>query len=151
MAFKTCFVVLYWSYCKLMFWLESCHSCLMSGLGEDFRGFRIVVWHWMNFVEGRIRLRPYLHLLIIDWLRVALMGNSSQWCTNLATIVSRFCTTHVLLRSVIVRCHAILERIKRWYNDSLYLGWQGIWSILVIISFVVSTRIDMCLLFPLKN
>ena len=43
-------------------------------------------------------------------LKVALIGRSSHCLTYLATILSRFWTTHVLLRSATVRCHDSLDR-----------------------------------------
>ena len=50
----------------------------MSGFGEDFKAFRIIVWHSINFAEGRIRFMPYLDVLKIKELKIEHIGNSSQ-------------------------------------------------------------------------
>ena len=49
----------------------------MSGFGEDFKAFRIIVWHSINFAEGRIRFMPYLDVLKIKELKVDHIGNST--------------------------------------------------------------------------
>ena len=76
----------------------------MSGFGEDFKAFRIIVWHSINFAEGRIRFMPYLDVLKIKELKVEQIGNSSHYLTNLEITLSKFSTTHVLLRSTKVKC-----------------------------------------------
>ena len=48
----------------------------MSGFGEDFKAFRIIVWHSINFAEGRIRFMPYLDVLKIKELKVEHIGSS---------------------------------------------------------------------------
>ena len=50
----------------------------MSLLGEDFNVFRIVVWHCMNLIDGRIRLIPYFDLLIIRLLKLLLDNNNNN-------------------------------------------------------------------------
>ena len=61
----------------------------MSGFGEDFKAFRIIVWHSINFAEGRIRFMPYLDVLKIKELKVEHIGNSSHCLTNLETTLSK--------------------------------------------------------------
>ena len=46
----------------------------MSGLGEDFKALRIIVWHSTNLIDGRIRFIPYLDAFKIKELKVALIG-----------------------------------------------------------------------------
>ena len=67
----------------------------MSGFGEDFKAFRIIVWHSISFAEGRIRFMPYLDMLKIKELKVEHIGNSSHCLTNLKTTPSKFSTTHI--------------------------------------------------------
>ena len=50
----------------------------MSGFGEDFNAFRIIVWHSTNLTDGRIRFIPYLDVFKIKELKVALIGKSSH-------------------------------------------------------------------------
>ena len=74
----------------------------MSLLGEDFNVFRIVVWHCMNLIDGRIRLIPYFDLLIIRLLKVALMGSSSHCLIYFETMLSRLSIIQVLLIIIII-------------------------------------------------
>jgi len=140
MAFNTCLVLRNWSYWMLQPILELDQRMLISisELGDDLRAFLTTTWHCINFVHGRIRLIPYFDFDRIGELKVALIGNSSHSRTYWDTILSRFSGTHVLPMSAIAKCHAILERTKRWYNWSLFLGWQGILSILLIKSLTNS-------------
>ena len=61
----------------------------MSGFGEDFKAFRIIVWHSINVAEGRIRFMPYLDVLEIKELKVEDIGHSSHCLTNLETTLSK--------------------------------------------------------------
>ena len=81
----------------------------MSRFGEDFKAFRIIVWHSVNLTDGRIRLMPYLDVPKIKELKVEHIGSSSHCLTNLATTLSTFSTTHVLLRSAMVKCQESLN------------------------------------------
>ena len=47
---------------------------------------------------------PYLDVLKIKELKVEQIGNSSHYLTNLEITLSKFSTTHVLLRSTKVKC-----------------------------------------------
>ena len=85
----------------------------MSGFGEDFKVFCIIVWHSMNLIDGRIRFIPYLDAFKIKELKVALIGKSSHCLTYLETTLSKFSTTHVLLRSAMVKCQASFDCTKR--------------------------------------
>ena len=86
----------------------------MSGFGEDFKAFHIIVWHSINFAEGRIRFIPYLDVLNTKELKVEHIGNSSHCLTNLETTLSKFSTTHVLLRSAMVKCQVSFDGTKGW-------------------------------------
>ena len=48
----------------------------MSGLGENFKAFRIIAWHSINLIDGRIRFIPYLDVFKIKELKVALIAES---------------------------------------------------------------------------
>ena len=45
----------------------------MSGFGEDFKAFRIIVWHSINLIDGRIRFIPYLDVFKVNELKVELI------------------------------------------------------------------------------
>ena len=94
----------------------------MSLLGEDFNLFRMFVWHCINLIEGSTRLIPYLDLLIIKLLKVALMGSSSHCLIYLETILSRFSMIQVLLISAMVRFQEIFDNRRRWYRSNLFFG-----------------------------
>ena len=51
----------------------------MSGFGEDFNAFRIIVCHSINLNDGKIRFIPYLDVSKIKELKVALIGESRAW------------------------------------------------------------------------
>ena len=48
------------SYCMFLLVLVIAHRFLMSSFGENLRADRATVWHWTNFVEGRMIFRPNL-------------------------------------------------------------------------------------------
>ena len=75
----------------------------MSLLGEDFSLFQMFVWHCINLIEGSTRLIPYMDLLIIKLLKVALMGSSSHCLIYFETMLSRFSMIQVLFISAMVR------------------------------------------------
>ena len=77
MAFRTCFVFLYWSYWTLQPKPVFAHNELMLEFGDDLRAFLMTVWHCKNFVEGRMHLIPYLNLGKMRVLRVAVIGSST--------------------------------------------------------------------------
>ena len=101
--------------------LELDQNKLMSELGDDLRAFLATTWHCINFVDGKIKFIPYLDFDKTRELRMALIGNSSNWRIYLDVTLSMFSTTHVLLKSAIVKCHDILEGTKRLYDCSLFL------------------------------
>ena len=86
----------------------------MLGFGEDFKVFRIIVWHSINFTEGRIRLMPYLDVFKIKELKVDHIGFSSHYFINPGTTLSKFSTTYVLLRPAMVKCQESFYSTKRW-------------------------------------
>ena len=86
----------------------------MSGFDEDFKELCIIVWHSIYFTEGRIRFMPYIDVFRIEELKVAHIGHSSHCLTNLETTLSKFSTTHVLLRSAMLKCQESFDNTKRW-------------------------------------
>ena len=83
----------------------------MSLLGEDFSLFRMFVWHCINFIEGSTKLIPYLDLLIIKLLKVAL--ESSRHCLiYFETMLSTFLMIQVSLISALVRFQEIFDNIR---------------------------------------
>ena len=50
--------------------LVAAHNKLTSGLGEDLRAFMMTVWHWINFVEGNIKLTPHFEFWRMRVLKV---------------------------------------------------------------------------------
>ena len=105
--------------------LVSAQSDLMSGFGEDFKAFRIIVWHSINFAEERIRFMPYIGVLKIKELKVEHIGNSSHCLRNVETTLSTFSSTHVLLRSAIVKYQESCDSTKRWQRRSLLFWVAG--------------------------
>ena len=85
----------------------------MSGFGNDVKAFRIIVWHSINLIDGRIRYILYLNVCKIKEVKVALIGKSSYCLKNLETSKSKFSTTHVLLRSAMGYCLARFDSSKR--------------------------------------
>ena len=85
----------------------------MSGFGEDFKFFRIIIWHSVDLTDGRIRLMPNIDGFKMK-LIVALIGNSSHCLTKLATALPKFSTTHVLLKSAMVKCQERFDSARRW-------------------------------------
>ena len=88
-------------------------SDLMSGFGEDFKAFRIIVWHSINLIDGRIRFIPYLEVVKMKELKFALIGKSSHCLTYLEITLSKFSITQVLLRSAMVKYQASFDSTKR--------------------------------------
>ena len=86
----------------------------MSRLGEDFKAVHILVWHSINFIEGRIRFMPYQDIFEIKELKVEHIGNFSHCLTNLEITLSKFSTTYVLLRSAMFKCEKSFDSTKRW-------------------------------------
>ena len=86
----------------------------MSLLGEDFNLFRMFVWHCINLIEGSIQLIPYLDLLIIRLLKVALMRSSSRCLIYFETMLSMFSMIQVLRISAMVRFQEIFDNRRRW-------------------------------------
>ena len=81
---------------------------------KNSKAFRIIVWHSIRFAEGRIRFMPYLDVLKVKELKVEHIGNSSHCLRNLETTLSKFSTSHVLLRSAIVKYQESFDSTKRW-------------------------------------
>ena len=81
----------------------------MSSFMDVFKLDRETVWHWVNFVDGRMTFKPNLFRGRNTLLRVAEIGSSSHFRIYLEARVSKVSQIHVLDISVTVNSHEIFE------------------------------------------
>ena len=92
-----------------LFVLVAFQIFFISSSGEDFRADRDIVWHWTNFVEGRMMLRPNLFLGSDMLLKVVQTGSSSHILMNFDATPSSFSQIQVFEISETVKFHEIFE------------------------------------------
>ena len=85
------------------------HNLLMSSFMDVFKLDRETVWHWVNFVDGRMTFQPNLFRGRNTLLRVAEIGSSSYFPMYLEARVSKVSQIHILDISVTVNSHEIFE------------------------------------------
>jgi hypothetical protein len=82
----------------------------MSSFIDAFKVERETVWHWINFVEGKMIFKPNLFWGRYTLLRVADIGSSSHFRIYLVATLSKVSRQiQVLDISVIVKFHDIFE------------------------------------------
>ena len=87
------------------------HNLSMSSFINAFKVERETVWHWINFVEGKMIFKPNLFWGRYTLLRVADIGSSSHFRIYLVATLSKVSQIQVLDISVIVKIkfHEIFE------------------------------------------
>ena len=81
----------------------------MSSFMDVFKLDRETVWHWANFVDGRMTFKLNLFQGRNTLLRVAGIGSSSHFQIYLGARVSKVSQIRVLDISVTVNSHEIFE------------------------------------------
>ena len=88
----------------------------MSSFMDVFKLDRETVWHWVNFVDGRMTFKPNLFRGRNTSLRVAEIGSSSHFRIYLEARVSKVLQIHVLIHLLLL----IPTRFLRASSD--YIG-----------------------------
>jgi hypothetical protein len=81
----------------------------MSSFIDAIKVERETVWHWINFVEGKMIFKPNLFWGSYTLLRVVDIGSSSHFRIYLVATLSKVSQIQVLDISVIVKFHEIFE------------------------------------------
>ena len=81
----------------------------MSPFGDFFKHFLSETWHWENFVDGSIIPSPHFSFVRLIISNVPLIGISSHNLMYLCASESRFCLTHVMSKSAIVKSQDTLD------------------------------------------